>query len=73
MDDPTAADDAQVIAWFHRDAGDAFEALSRKSRLVGDLARAVGLAACREERLLLWRITRITCELASAAFADLDD
>jgi hypothetical protein len=67
------ADEATIIAWFHKDAGAAYGALEIRARRVADLVRAFGLVACLAERLELERLARITCELSSIQFADLKE
>lgn len=64
--------DTGILVWFHRDAADALDALSRRTRLVGDLVKALGPGACETAIRELQRLTRITCELASFQFAHLE-
>jgi hypothetical protein len=65
--------DTGILVWFHRDAADALDALARRTRLVGDLVKALGPGNCATAIRELQRLTRITCELAHLQFAHLNE
>lgn len=70
--DIIAADEQQLIAFFHRDAGRTLGDLADRTLRVGRRVEKLGLAHCQEEREALRELTRVTIQLLSIQFTDLD-